>query len=348
MRRIVAAALIAACAVCLTGCAQSDMKKLYAGGNAALTGGDTAGAIAAYDEVIASGYFVPEAYRGRGLAQMLEGNYPDAAISLEKALLYMDEQGESFRVDVNRYLAYCRERQGKADKALAIYNEMILKNPDAETLFLRGRLNLRTGRSAEAEADFNQAVQLKPSYELFINIFQIYNDMERSGDGAKYLEMALTEANKSEDDYYERALVSYYLQNYSDARELLIQAARKEPENGQVIFLLGQVYLATDDIADARAIYKAGTEKESTAAGAYNGLALCDIAQGNYESALANVQAGLAVAEGDALQGLLYNEIVLNEKLSNWDAARQKAAAYIMKYPSDEAGLREYEFLTTR
>ena len=157
-----------------------------------------------------------------------------------------------------------------------------------------------------------------------------------------------SEASRNAEDYYEQGLVSYYLQNYSDARDMLIKAMRKDPDDGRAIYLLGQVYLASGDVADARALYWDYTDKPETAATAYNGLALCDIREGKYESALENVEAGLALGDESANEGLLYNEIVLYEQLHDWQTAKKKAAAYVTRYPGNEAGVREYTFLSTR
>lgn len=346
--RVRAAVLAAAATFLLGGCAQSDAKRLYAEAGKALEASDFETAAATYSKVIDSEYYVSESYRGKGIAEMSLGDYPDAAVSLEKSLLYVDEQSEAFQRDVSLYLAHCRERQSKSDKAMEIYDSLILRAPDAETLFLRGRLNLRLDNGKAAESDFNQAVLMNPGYDLYINIYQIYDDMERSGDGARYLEMALSEASKHEEDYYEQGLVSYYLQNYSDARDMLVKAMKKDPEDGKSVFLLGKVYLASGDIANARALYRDYSEREGTAAAALNGLALCDMEEGNDESALAYVEKGLEYNDASANQGLLYNELVLYERLHNWSAAKKKAAAYVTKYPADEAGLREYEFLLTR
>ena len=342
------AALTAVSACLLTGCARTDAKTAYIKGCEALEAGDQETAAAQFLAAIDAGYFLPEAYRGKGIAEMSSGNYADAAISLEKSLLYVENQGEEFQRDTRLYLAFCRERQGNSGKAMDIYNELIMKSPDAETLFLRGRLNLRLGNVKEARADFDEAVALGPDYDLYINIYQVYEDADRSGDGSAYLELALGEANRNAEDYYEQGLVNYYLQNYNDAKEMLIRATRKNPDDGRAVFLLGKVYLATDDIADARAIYKEYTANEKTAAGAYNGLALCDIAEGKYDDALKQVEAGLEYGDEETAQGLLFNEIVLYEQKKDWPAAKQRAAAYVAKYPSDEAGLREYEFLSTR
>lgn len=294
------------------------------------------------------GRYVSEAWRGMGIAELLSGNETDAALSFEKALYYVDGQDESYQRDVSLYLAHCRERQGQNDRAMEIYNNLILKDPDAETLFLRGRLSLLEDDGTQAAADFDQAVSMNPSYELYINIYEVYADRDKSADGSRYLEKALDAAEENAADHYSLGLVHYYLQDYSDARDELAKALQVNPNDGQAVFLLGKIYLETGNTADARAVYRDYTDNAETAAGAYNGLALCDIADGEYEDALSDIESGLACQDEDAAQGLLYNQIVANEKLYNWSEARTLAARYIVQYPSDEAGLREYEFLSTR
>ena len=246
------------------------------------------------------------------------------------------------------YLAYCRERQGQTDKAMELYNGLIMKEPDAETLFLRGRLNLRKERDRAAEQDFDQAVSIDPSYELYINIYELYADVDKSGDGARYLEEALLEASRNTTDYYSQGLVNYYLQNYDEAREKLIAALNAAPDDARAVFLLGKIDLSSGDIANARAVFGAGLDNESTSAAAHNGLALCDLEEGQYESALEHVQKGLESGDSYSEQGLRYNEIVICEHLHDWTAATRKVAEYVTRYPSDEAGLREYEYLSSR
>ena len=335
-------------ALLLTGCARSDAKAAYTSGCSALESADAETAIAYFQASIDAGYYLSQSYRGIGLAYLESADYADACIAFEKSLLYVDGESEAYQRDVSLYLAYSRERQGQTDKAMELYDTLIKKNPDAETLFLRGRLNLRSGSLKAAKADFDQAILLSPNYDLYINIFEIYEEEDKSGDGAHYLEEALKEASKNADDYYNQGLVNYYLQNYEEARDILVQAIKQEHSDAKSVFLLGQIYLAMNDAADARAIFKEYISDEAVAASAYNGLALCDIASEEYESALQDIQSGLAAADEETEQALLYNEIVVYEKMHDWKNARIKAAAYVAKYPTDEAGAKEYEFLATR
>ena len=347
-RRIFAvwAALIVALIVC--GCGESEEKNIYARGCEEMRAGDFDAAAATFSEVIAAEKYLPEAYRGKGLCELFLGDYADAAVSLQKSIYYTTNEDEQFQRDVKIYLAYCRERQGKPDEAMEIYNELVMKQPDSEVLFLRGRLYLRNENDREARNDFDQAVSLDPNYQLYINIYELYEDVEKSGDGARYLEEALTEANANENDYYNQGLVEYYLKDYNAAKEKLVQAVRVNENDGRAVFLLGKIYLSSGDLADARAVYRNYISNDQTAARAYNGLALCDLEEKNYESALQNVQSGLEKAEEEDKQGLLFNEIVCYENLHDWNTARAKAAEFITKYPADEAGLAEYEFLSSR
>lgn len=338
--------VLAVCALCLTGCARSDAKDAYTKGCEALESGAVEESRTYFEGVLETGYFLSHAYRGIGLGYMTQGDYADACIAFEKSLLELQEESEEFQRDVSLYLAFCRDLQGQPEKTMEIYNQLIRRSPDPEVLFLRGRLNLRNGEAKAAKRDFDQAVSMSSDYDLYINIYHIYDEMDRSGDGSGYLEQALAEASRHEEEYYEQGLVNYYLQNYDEAKDFLIKAIRKNADDKNAIFLLGQVYLSLGDVANARAVYNDYTGTEGMAGGACNGLALCDIAENDYESALAHVQEGLAEDPGN--QGLLYNEIVICEQMRDWNGARTKAAAYVARFPTDEAGLREYEFLSTR
>lgn len=332
-----------------TGCTSRSARESYEAACALLEAGNYESAETAFQELADSGSLVSESYRGIGIAELFESDYADAAIAFEKSILYAEDQDNNYRRDVNLYLAYCRQRQGQDDEAMEIYDSLVRENKDAEVLFLRGRMNLVEDNDSAALSDFDQAVALAPSYELYINIYEVYASEDKSGDGSRYLEQALAEAEEDVTDYYDQGLVEYYLENYEDARDRLVKALEVDPDNGSAVFLLGKIYLATNDVADARAVYRDYTDNSNTAAGAYNGLALCDLTEGDYQSALENVELGLAEEQNEsARQGLLYNEIIVYEKLHEWEKARTLAAQYVTSYPSDEAGLREYEFLSTR
>ncbi len=60
-------------------------------------------------------------------------------------------------------------------------------------------------------------------------------------------------------------------------------------------------------------MYKQYISAVGDSAKGYNGLALCDIRNGDYDSALDNIQK-VSDATTDEMQSLLFNEIVAYEK----------------------------------
>jgi len=108
------------------------------------------------------------------------------------------------------------------------------------------------------------------------------------------------------------------------------------------------VYLSMGLTADARAMFNEHIINGSNAAAAYNGLAMCDMEENNYESALNNINSGLELNDAEADRGLMYNRIIVYEHLKDWSSAKAQATAFVQKYPTDEAGIRENEFLSTR
>lgn len=71
------------------------------------------------------------------------------------------------------------------------------------------------------------------------------------------------------------------------------------------------------------------------------------IGQGDYENALAQAQAGLAVNDGFQKE-LRWQEIVCMEHKKDFSAAKEKMAAYAKDYTLTEQEQKEWDFLQTR
>lgn len=332
----------------MAGCAKREAHDFYEQGAKAMAEADYDSAVEFFKQAVDTGEFLAEDYRGLGLAHMCQSNYADACVALERARLYSDSQSADFVRDVDLYLAFCRMHHAETDKAMEIYTSMLKQAEDAEVYFLRGRVSMAQGDEEAAAADFDKAVSLSKDYSLYISIYQIYHDKHKDADGAAYLKAGLEAAEQAEDAYTGRALVYYYLQNYNEAKNQLLAGLAKDPTDKEALLLLGRVYLAMDAVADARSMFTSHLQDEAVASAAYNGLALCEIADGNYTAALAYIQKGLSLDDAETRRALLFNEIVANEYLHNWDTAREKCAYYMTLYPADENGLRENEFLSSR
>ena len=348
MRRKFGAILLTALILLtLCGCGRKEAKDLFTEGSALLENGQTEEALAVFESLAETGQFTAEAYRAMGLCDLELMNYPDACVAFERARNNTDGQDAAFIRDVDLYLALARTLHSENDKAIDIYTEMLRSEADPMVYYLRGSLYMTEGMTEEASEDFHNAAEMNPDYSLYISIYQIYADADKDADGTEFLKMALDRAEADEDAYYDRGLVYFYLQNYNEAGNQLLKALEKDPDDSQAMLLLGRVYLTQGDTANARALFRGHTEDDSAGA-AYNGLALCDIGEGNYESAMENVTKGLEYADDSSRQALLFNEIVILENQAEWSEARQKASAYVVAYPTDTKGIRENQFLQDR
>lgn len=335
--------LLGTCAVIgLSGCGSKEAKETYKQAVVYLEEGDYVSAEAEFQKVADAEVKLPEAYRGLGIAQLNMGKYAEASIALSKSLYYMEDENEAFEQDVKSYLAISRTRRMEYDEAIKLYTELIQMEDNEEYYFLRGKCYIEIEDYEKAKSDFDTAASMSTDYNLFLNIYEIYNGLQMNADASAYLEQALELV--SDKDYYSRGLIHYYLQDYTKAKEDLIQAINNE-QNAKAMLLLGKVYLSLDDDTNARTMYMEYIDNPEVAAEAYNGLALCDIAESNYQSALENIQKGLEYEGEEVRQSLLFNEICVYEYLKDWDKAREKVNQYVQLYPTDEAGLREKAFL---
>lgn len=95
-------------------------------------------------------------------------------------------------------------------------------------------------------------------------------------------------------------------------------------------------------------VYQQIQKEYGATAQSYNGLALCAMASGDYTGALSYISEGLALDGASGKQELYFNEIVAYERLQDFETAKAKAQEYVQRYPGDEAGQKEWMFLSTR
>ena len=117
----------------------------------------------------------------------------------------------------------------------------------------------------------------------------------------------------------------------------------------EATLILGMVYMAQGDTSNARSFYQQYIDADGDdPAKGYNGLALCDISDGDYDSALQNISQGLGDATSDEMRDLLFNEIVVYEKKLDLSTALSKAQEYVQTFKDDDAAAKELTFLQSR
>lgn len=334
------------CMLMLTGCGGQN-KKTYDQAVTDLEQGSYDYALEGYKSSITAGYKSAQSYRGAGIASLHLGNYQDAVDYLTSGL--NDEKaGKTLKKDMLAYRATAELKLELFDAAMAdcqtIAEDYAM---DADTYYLTGCVALAMDSYDEASTNFTDAYDADASYEMAIEIYEAYLEKDMEADGTRYLETALQTEAKTADDYCDRGKAYYYMQDYSNAKKELTEAVNKKSTEG--ILLLGMVYKAQGDTANARAMYQQYIETEgSSPAKGYNGLALCDIDDGNYDNALTDITNGLADASTEEMQDLLYNEVVVYEKKLDFATALSKIQEYLKMFPDDENASKELIFLQSR
>lgn len=106
-----------------------------------------------------------------------------------------------------------------------------------------------------------------------------------------------------------------------------------------------------EDYEEALNGFKHAMEEGAEATSSMYGLmGNCALKTGNYEEAIDYYAQGI-VMEGtskELIQDMEFNMIAAYEGMGDLERAREKLAAYVEKYPEDEAALKEAEFLETR
>ena len=330
----------------LTGCG-GENKKTYEQANTDLEQGNYDYALNEYQACISAGYKLSQSYRGSGIVKLRTGDYQGAIDDLTSAL--NDEKtGKSDQKDILEYRAAAELKAELYDQAMADCQTLAEDySLNANDYYLTGCVALAMDSYDEASSNFSEAYGSDSTYEMAIQIYETYLTQDMEADGTRYLEAALKTEAKTADDYCERGKVYYYMQDYDNARTELTTASEKGSTEAALI--LGMVYMAQGDTANARSFYQQyiDADGEDPAKG-YNGLALCDIADGDYDSALQNISQGLGDATSDEMRDLLFNEIVVYEKKLDFSTALSKAQEYVQTFKDDEAAAKELTFLQSR
>lgn len=332
--------------VLLAGCG-GEKQNIYNQAEENLELGNYQEALEGYEASVSSGYKTAEALRGSGIARLRMGDYQGAVDSFTQALKN-HKTGKSLRQDIISYRATAELRAGLLDDAMADCQTLALDySMTADVYFLTGNVALAMDGYDEAASNYEQAYGEKPDYDMALRIYEAYAAQDMEADGTRYLEAVLETAPKKAEDYCQRGRIYYYMEDYDNAKKELTKASEKGSAEAEL--LLGAVCLAQGDTAAARSMYQdyLNLENSSKAPG-YNGMALCDLKDGDADSALANITKGLETADIDEMQELLFNEIAAYEKKLDFATALSRAQEYVKMYPDDKEIQKELTFLLSR
>ena len=232
----------------------------------------------------------------------------------------MKHKDAEFSRDVMYYEAETCVQAGDLDGAIEICTNIQEEKADADALFLRGRAYFLQKNYEQAKVDFDAAVETKESYQLCLDIYELYQESSMKADGDRYLEAAVKIEPKTTEDYYNIGCAYYYLEEQDEA----VKAFSKAMKDGSsaAMEMLGEVYLSNGQNDEAKALFSSYLSTDGFAAAANNGLALCALAENDTDSALSYIEEGLKTAEDSDRENLLFNQI---------EAARVAMTRYIKR-----------------
>jgi tetratricopeptide (TPR) repeat protein len=341
-------AVILLCACMMAGCQSSDgAPTSVETGMQQLQEENYQEALDSFEQSINEKKDLLQAYRGAGIADMGLGDYEMAIDAFEAALGETKDAMKETRKDILYYEATSYYRLEKYDETISVCQEILDIEQEGDAFYLTGACYLAKGDEDAAQTNFDAAVAASPDdYDLYLDIYESYEEQKLSAEGDTYLQMALQRENTDDKDAYQKAKIYYYLEDYDNAKEQL--STLVEAGDGDSMLLMGQVFLALEEPARAQNLFQQYITEIQETPEAYNGLVLAKIAQEDYDGALSAAAQGLALEQEAGKQDLYYNEIVACEYKGDFDTAKKKAQAYVEKYPTDEMGQKEYEFLSTR
>ena len=285
--------------------------------------------------------------RGIGLAYMGLSQYDDAIAYFERALQLSSGTPQDIDFDINYYLATAYYRNGQNEDAIATYDAILALRPkEKEAYWLRGCVKLYSGDFEGAIPDFDNAIALdSDDYNLLIQIYNVLTDNGYKDVGREYLLQAISENEKSMDNY-DLGRIYYYLEDYENAREYLLKV--KITSDYEAALYLGRTYEALGDYNYASSIYNDYTLIDQSKPEIYNQLGLCRMQMGEYELALSAFQTAMNIEGNNMMQSLKFNEIIAYEYMGDFKTAAVLMSDYLKSYPDDEEAQREYQFLRTR
>lgn len=334
-----------------TGCGKKSTENIDAG-MSAIENLEYEEALSCFEKAIVNGEDLELAYRGQGIAYMGLTKYEDAIVSFEKALKDSGMFPGNLEYDINFYMATAKYKMGDLEGAICIFDGILaLEKKNQDAYFLRGSTKITNGDTEGALADLEKAMELSgDSTEMLIDVYKVLHDNGKEQEGRTYLTKALEKGATLTD--YEKGTVSYYLEDYENARNYLETARtdskNKDAKEGSIVYMLGQTYEQLGDNNYAAVLYEGYLQDNPNDVEISNQLGLCKLEAGDYQGALKAFQSAQQIEQNSLTQNLKFNEIVAYEYLGEFTKAKVLMEAYLKAYPDDASALREYEFLKTR
>lgn len=293
-----------------------------------------------------------QAYRGIAMTYYESGIYDQAKAYFKLALdanVLSDMDN-----DLSAYYANCELMMNDYEGAAKSFSKLIDKNDKtkatvkAKYYIGRGNAYLMMENFATALEDYDNAIsEDNDCYEAYLGRYFALMGTHDKDAADKTLDTALGIKDRGKDSDYYKAVFYFYKSEYEKSLELLQKSL--DDGNKEAIYYIGRVYQAQNNI-------NAAIDNYSTYLTAYPGrknaeicnqMAGCYMAQEDYETAAVWLDDGIKVSGGSMKENLMYNRIIVYERLGDYKSAKELADQYLENYKNADI-TREYEFIKTR
>jgi len=189
------------------------------------------------------------------------------------------------------------EKAGRYDDARSAYAKAIELGPEiAENYWRRGTAARRLGDNDGAESDFRESLRRDPEFEEGrLALARLLSETGRAGEAIELLGETGSAGRKA--GLAEALLAS---QRFDEARALLEEAVRLEPDNTRALALLGPVYGRAGDLPMAAKTLERAVALGETSPEIRRNLALVYMQQGKLQKGVSELQKASEDSPSDA------------------------------------------------
>ena len=208
---------------------------------------------------------------------------------LENALNLFNFLSEDLQADINLQMLHASLllSANKTNKALAITDELITKNPNnIELLELKANIAVAAKNKQLVKTTITQLLE-KDSYNPTANIIQAnqYALQKKYKLAADHYKKALIKDSKNQEALFGFAKMSYYKGSLKDSQEYFYKVLQLDPENSATLAFLGKIYAEKENFITATDFIKKAIELEPNNYDYYIDLGQYQRYQGQYQQA---------------------------------------------------------------
>lgn len=138
----------------------------------------------------------------------------------------------------------------------------------------------------------------------------------------------------------------YHLGETKEALSIYDELLEKSPDDKAYYLMKGRCYMEEGQTEEAIEVFNQGWDHTKDVVFLQQLCTIC-INNDDMDAALSYINVGLKEGEGDKKK-FLFNEIVIYEKMQEYEKAYDTAKEYCEAFPEDENGKKELTFLSTR